>query len=194
MRRQLETLVDTAWVDYKNKYTWRSSLSHPHKFNSFSVSSLRVNLGRTKKDVKSLLDVLGTEFKDVISSPVRNIHIFARVDEEGLSCGLMFPAESWWDFAKFADELEKGQTLLFEEIRDVLPSGFIEAQHWLKREEIETLDEQQWLCVLRSHKPGQSYFCLKVLNGFEEDAEDFLRFYIPKLDQLFHSLKWSGGF
>lgn len=184
--------MNTAWADYKKKYTWRSSLSHPHKFNSFSVSSLRVNLGRSEKEVKKLKSFLGTEFADVISSPVRNIHIFARLDEEGLSCGLMFPAESWWDFTKFSEELENGQTLLFEEVREELPSCFIEAQHWLKREEIEQLDEKQWLCVLRSHKPGESFFCIKVLNGFEEDAEDFLKFYIPKLDKLFHSLKWSA--
>ena len=128
---------------------------------------MRVNLGRSEKDTKVLKSFLGNEFKDVTGSPVRNIHVFARVDEEGLSCGVMIPAEAWWDFGKLTTELEESDDAILEMLREELPSGFIEAQHWLKREEIEQLDKKQWLCVLRNHKPGQSYFCIKVLNGFE---------------------------
>ena len=68
----------------------------------------------------------------------------------------------------------------------------IEAQHWLKAEELETLDHQQWLCVLRSHKPGESFFTVKFKNAFEEDAADFLKFHIASLHDLFLLLKCSN--
>lgn len=193
LRQRLEACVKEAWPTIHATCLVRPSLSHPHQFNHFQVKSLKINCGRRQQECKSLISMLGREFKDAIVSPSRSAHIEARLDETGLSCLLRIPAEAWWDFQPLLDELEQSGSALHDKLASDWPSARVQTNDWPGSETLRELDTQQWSCVLKALKPGEHDFMLQLSHGFKEDPVTFLAEQEQPLLSVFKALQWNAS-
>jgi hypothetical protein len=190
LRRQLDDYVKKEWKALEKDFKKSLSSFQANAFNHFQVSSLRVHFGRNAGEIRKLVGFLGKEFSEAISSPVRNMHLFAKIDQFGLSCGLKIPGEAWWDFTAL-QAAESRQDEIFDFLKEKFSLAEIQAPSWISSEKVNKLDRETWICLLKSLSPGEGFFQISFLNGFDE-TENFLKMHQKSLVQLFFLLKCTS--